>query len=189
MGFFLQSEVSLDVRRDRASRPTLRIRRGLSLVRATGNRGIVWPGGRNELLRGRTFPLPQSAFGVASGEEFGFLCWYFSLRMDSFQIALTCSSEAVNGLSVPRDLRYSSFVIFDILHLETGGAILAESRLEPSSEPRLTWSASIGESRPQVRDSSLISCARACRLHRSPFRAPFIPVERMLFEGVPSPKK
>ena len=69
---------------------------------------------------------------MASGEDSGFLRWYFSLRMDSFQVALTCSSEAVNGLFVPRDLRYSSFVMFDVLYLNTGGVVLHESRFRPS---------------------------------------------------------
>ena len=64
-------------------------------------------------------------FGEASRVESGLLGRYFPLRMNSFQMALACSSEAQNGLSVPRDLRYASFVIFDILHLEMGGAILS----------------------------------------------------------------
>jgi hypothetical protein len=59
-------------------------------------------------------------FGVTSGVASGRLWRYFSLRIHLLQIALACSSEAQNGLSVPRDLRYASFVMFDILHLENG---------------------------------------------------------------------
>ncbi len=79
----------------------------------------------------RTSATIHPAYGLASGEVFGFRYWYFSLRTDAFQVSLTCSSEALNGLSVPRDLRYSSFVIFDILHLDTGGAVLAGAFLSP----------------------------------------------------------
>jgi hypothetical protein len=53
--------------------------------------------------------------------------------MESVQIALACSSEALNGLSVPRALRYSAFVMFDILHLTIGGAVRFESCLQLSS--------------------------------------------------------
>jgi hypothetical protein len=49
-------------------------------------------------------------------------------------MALACSSEPLNGLSVPRDLRYAVFVIiFDMLHLRTGGAVLSKSYDELSS--------------------------------------------------------
>ena len=82
----------------------------------------------------RTSATIHPAYGLASGEAFGLRYWYFSLRTDSFQVTLTCSSEALNGLSVPRDLRYSSFVIFDILHLDTGGAVLAGAILSPAPE-------------------------------------------------------
>lgn len=58
---------------------------------------------------------------------------HFSFRMDSFQIVLACSSEQLNGLSVPRFLRYSAFVIFDILHHRMGGAVRSESCLQLSS--------------------------------------------------------
>ena len=53
---------------------------------------------------------------------------HFSFRISSFQIALACSSEPLNGLSVPRNLRYAVFVVtLDIVHLGTGGAVLSES--------------------------------------------------------------
>ena len=70
---------------------------------------------------------------MVSGVEFGVLYSGFFFRIDSFQIALTCSSEPLNGLSVPRDLRYAAFVMFDILHLGTGGTVLSESGLQLSS--------------------------------------------------------
>jgi len=73
-------------------------------------------------------------FGVASGVESGFLYWCFSFRICPFQIALACSSEPLNGFSVPRDLRYAAFVILDIVHLEMDGTVLSESRLQLSSE-------------------------------------------------------
>lgn len=103
------------------------IRHGLSHVSAAGYRRVTQPAGGMELPNDRP-PSAHSAFGEGSG----FLRWYFSLRMDSFQVALICSSEAVNGLFVPRDLRYSSFVMFDFPCLSTGGAAFFESRLLPS---------------------------------------------------------
>ena len=57
----------------------------------------------------------------------GFRYWNFSLRIRSFQMAWACSSVPLNGLSVPRDLRYASFVMLDIIHLDTGGPAPAES--------------------------------------------------------------
>lgn len=60
---------------------------------------------------------------------------HFSRRIDSIQIALACSSEPLNGLSVPRDLRYCALVmIFDILHLGTGDAVRSENGSELSSK-------------------------------------------------------
>ena len=59
--------------------------------------------------------------------------FHFSFRRDSFQIVLACSSVQLNGLSVPRFLRYSAFVIFDILHHRMGGAVCSESYVELSS--------------------------------------------------------
>jgi hypothetical protein len=70
---------------------------------------------------------------VDPGVGAAFVDFHFSFRMDSFQMALACSSEPLNGLSVPRDLRYSAFVMFDILHHRTGGAVCSESYLELSS--------------------------------------------------------
>ena len=57
----------------------------------------------------------------------GFRYWNFSLRIRSFQMAWACSSVPLNGLSVPRDLRYASFVMLDIIHLDTGGPAPAQS--------------------------------------------------------------
>ena len=59
---------------------------------------------------------------------------HFACCIDSIQIALACSSEPVNGLSVPRNLRYAVFVVtLDMFHLRTGGAVLLESYGELSS--------------------------------------------------------
>ena len=66
--------------------------------------------------------------------DFGFLYRYFSFRICSFQIALDCSSVLLNGFSVPRDLRYASFIIFDILHLGTVFLVFCESCLQLPSE-------------------------------------------------------
>jgi hypothetical protein len=59
--------------------------------------------------------------------------------MNSFQMALACSSEAQNGLSVPRDLRYASFVMFDILHLEMGGTVLSFCQDGPPQSVYVDW--------------------------------------------------
>jgi hypothetical protein len=60
---------------------------------------------------------------------------HFACCIDSIQIALACSSEPLNGLSVPRSLRYAVFVIaFDMFHLRTGDAVLSENYGELSSE-------------------------------------------------------
>ena len=71
--------------------------------------------------------------GADSGAGVVFADFHFSFRIDSFHRALACSSEPLNGLSVPRDLRYASFVILDIVHLRTGGAVLFESYSQLSS--------------------------------------------------------
>jgi hypothetical protein len=81
-------------------------------------------------------PLPQPQglrAGVAVGAALAAGC-HFSFRISSFQIALACSSEPLNGLSVPRNLRYAVFVVtLDMFHLRTGGAVLSESYGELSS--------------------------------------------------------
>jgi len=64
----------------------------------------------------------------------GFLYRYFSFRISSFQIALACSSVLLNDFSVPRDLRYAAFIMFDILQVGTGFVVLCESRLQLPSE-------------------------------------------------------
>jgi hypothetical protein len=78
--------------------------------------------------------MPEQAYpaGVDSGVGVLFADLHLSFRMDSFQITLACSSELFNGLSVPRALRYSAFVMFDILHLRMGGAVRSESCLQLS---------------------------------------------------------
>ena len=79
-------------------------------------------------------PPPQRlGAGVAVGAALAAGC-HFSFRISSFQIALACSSEPLNGLSVPRNLRYAVFVVtLDMFHLRTGGAVLSESYGELSS--------------------------------------------------------
>jgi hypothetical protein len=79
-------------------------------------------------------PRPPYFAGVDPVVGVAFVDFHFSLRIDSFQIAWVCSSEPLNGLSVPRNLRYSVFVISDMLHLKRGGVVSYESYLELSSE-------------------------------------------------------
>jgi len=79
-------------------------------------------------------PWPPYFAGVDPVVGVAFVDLHFSLRIDSFQIAWVRSSEPLNGLSVPRDLRYSAFVISDMLHLKMGGVVSCESYLELSSE-------------------------------------------------------
>ena len=76
---------------------------------------------------------PAHPVEVDSGVGVAFADFHLSFRMDSFQMVLACSSEPLNGLSVPRSFRYSAFVIFDILHHRMGGAVCSESYLELSS--------------------------------------------------------
>ena len=80
-------------------------------------------------------------WGMGAGAAVGavFADFHFAVRINSFQIAWACSSELLNGLSVPRDLRYVMFVIaLDMFHLRTGGAVLSESCGELSSGPLAT---------------------------------------------------
>jgi hypothetical protein len=70
-------------------------RRGMSSRRGAG--GLPWPH-----LAGWG---PGWAAGAALAGGAALVECHFSFRIDSVQIALACSSEPLNGLSVPRDLR------------------------------------------------------------------------------------
>jgi hypothetical protein len=80
-------------------------------------------------------PWQAHFVGADSGVGAVLVDLHLSFRMDAFQITLASSSVPLNGLSVPRNLRYSAFVMFDILHHRMGGVVPSESYFQLSSGP------------------------------------------------------